>query len=222
VTEQELEELIADSPILYHMAERGSWASIRERGLQSTSALLDLYSVNGVERRKIEQEHRPSSIEVTADGLPRAVIRDQIPMSDAGLRRCLPTDLEPSDWYRILNSKAFFWLSEERLHKLTGARAYRDYEHDVLEVNTRSLIEAHRETIWLCPINSGCTKPMPRERDESVFARIPDYPYSYWHSKRRRGERVVELAVDYAVPDIRKHIRRVVIKKGRDVLSVIE
>ena len=222
MTEQELEELIADSPILYHMAERGSWASIRERGLQSTSALLDLYSVNGVERRKIEQEHRPSSIEVTADGLPRAVIRDQIPMSDAGLRRCLPTDLEPSDWYRILNSKAFFWLSEERLHKLTGARAYRDYEHDVLEVNTRSLIEAHRETIWLCPINSGCTKPMPRERDESVFARIPDYPYSYWRSKRRRGERVVELAVDYAVPDIRKHVRRVVIKKCRDVVSVIE
>ena len=220
--EKELEELISDCPTLYHMAERGSWASIMKRGLLSTSALLDLYSVNGAERRKIEQEHRPSSIEITAEGLPRAVIRDQIPMSDAGLQRCLPTHLKPSDWYRILNTKAFFWLSEARLHKLTGAKAYRNFEHDVLEINTRSLIEAHREKIWLCPINSGCTKPMPRYRDESVFARIPDYPYAYWRRKRKRGERVVELAVDYSVPDIRKHVRRVVVKKCRDVVSIIE
>lgn len=31
MTEKELEELISDSPTLYHMAERGSWTSIRDR-----------------------------------------------------------------------------------------------------------------------------------------------------------------------------------------------
>jgi hypothetical protein len=41
VTEEELEELIADCPTLYHMAQRGSWESVKVRGLLSTSALLD-------------------------------------------------------------------------------------------------------------------------------------------------------------------------------------
>ncbi|MEG6508184.1 hypothetical protein V6C03_04295 [Methyloligella sp. 2.7D] len=222
MTEEELEELIADCPTLYHMAERGSWASIKERGLLSTSALLDLYAVQEPLRSGIERQHRPCGVGLQASGLPRAVVRDQIPMSDAGLKRCLPGHLTPADWYGLLNAKAFFWLTEGRLHKLTGAKAYRDREHDVLEVDTRSLIEAHRDAIWLCPMNSGCTKPMPHPRDESTFARISDYPYEYWRGKRSKGERTVELAVDYSVPDIRDHVRRVVVKQGDVVVSVIE
>ena len=222
VTEAELEELIADCPTLYHMAERGSWKSIKRYGLLSTSALLDHYAVQPPKRTEIESQHRPESVEVTGNGLPRAVVRDQIPMSDEGLRRALPDRLSPADWYELLNAKAFFWPSEERLHKLTNARAYRDQEHDVLEVDTRSLIEAHRDAIWLCPINSGCTKPMPHPRDETIFARIPDYPYEHWRERRRRQERVVELAVDHSVQDIGDHVRRVVVKRGTEVLSVLE
>jgi len=222
VTVAELEELITNCPILYHMAERGSWESIKQYGLLSTSALLDHYAVQPPIRTEIESRHRPKSIEVTREGLPRAVVRDQIPMSDAGLKRALPDRISPMDWYELLNAKAFFWLSEERLHKLTNAKAYRDREHDVLEVDTRSLIDAHRDSIWFCPINSGCTKPMPHPRDETIFARIEEYPYAHWRERRSRRERVVELAVDHSVQDIRDHIRRVVVKRGTEVLSVIE
>jgi hypothetical protein len=222
VTDEELEELIADCPTLYHMAERGSWASIKERGLLSTSALLDHYAIQEPHRSVIERQHRPVGIELRANGLPTAVVRDQIPMSDSGLRRCLPARLQPSDWYELLNKKVFFWLTEARLHRLTAAKAYRDREHDVLELDTRSLVEAHRNAIWLCPINSGCTKPMPHPRDETVFARIPDYPYEHWRSKRAKGERVVELSVDYSVPDIHRHIRRVISKRGSEVIDIIE
>lgn len=222
MTEAELEELIINCPTLYHMAERGSWASIKQYGLLSTSALLDHYTVQPPRKTEIESRHRPRSVELTSAGLPRAVVRDQIPMSDEGLRRALPDRLSPKDWYELLNRKAFFWLSEERLHKLTTAKAYRDKEHDVLEVDTRSLIGAHSDSIWLCPINSGCTKPMPHPRDETIFARISDYPYAHWRERRSRRERVVELAVDHAVEDIRQHIRRVVVKRGAEVLSVLE
>lgn len=222
MTEDELEELVADCPTLFHMAERGSWQSIKAHGLLSTSALLDLHTVEPAKRVVIESRHRPSSVEVSGDGLPRAIVRDQIPMSDAGLERALPDRLTPKDWYELLNAKVFFWLSEARLHKLTGARAYRDKEHDVLEVDTRSLIDAHRNSIWLCPINSGCTKPFPHPRDEGIFSRIADYPYGYWKQRRARGDRVVELAVDHAVVDISNHVKRVVAKRGSDVLSVIE
>ncbi len=222
MTEAELEELITNCPILYHMAERGSWESIKQYGLLSTSALLDRYAIHPPIRTEIESRHRPKSVEVTRDGLPRAVVRDQIPMSDAGLKRALPDRISPAEWYELLNAKAFFWLSEERLHKLTNAKAYRDREHDILEVDTRSLIDAHRDSIWFCPINSGCTKPMPHPRDETIFARIEEYPYAYWRERRGRRERVVELAVEHSVEDIRDHVRRVVVKRGTEVLSVIE
>ena len=199
------------------MAERGSWDSIRERGLLSTSALLDLYGVTGAKRKAIESMRRPSSIPVEASGLPKAVVRDQIPMTDARLNQCLPAHITPTDWYELLNTKMFFWLTRDRLHRLTGGRTYRGKTHDVMEVDTRSLIEAHRDRIWLCPMNSGNTFPMPHPRDESTFLRIADYPYHLWRKKRPRGERVVELAVDHSVSDICQYVTRVVVIRGTAV-----
>jgi hypothetical protein len=222
VTDAELDELISNCPTLYHMAERGSWPAIERFGLLSTSALMDLYEIDGAQRAQIELAHRPKSVSIAADGLPGAVIRDQIPMSDSGLKRALPSRLQPSDWYALLNSKVFFWLSVERLHKLTQAGAYRNHEHDVLEVDTRLLVDAHRDKIWLCPINSGCTKPMPHPRDDGIFSRIPQYPYAHWRSRRGRTERAVELAIDYSIPDIARYVRRVVVKRGSEVMSIIE
>ncbi|GAA3693172.1 hypothetical protein GCM10022268_00150 [Sphingomonas cynarae] len=221
MTDAELDELVANCPKLYHMAERGSWPSIRQFGLLSTSALLDLYHIEEPDRERIERRHRPASVPIRSDGLPGAVVRDQIPMSDDGLRKALPERLKPSDWYSLLNSKVFFWLSRERLLKLTGAKTYRDAEHDVLEIDTQSLLDAYRERIWLCPINSGCTKPFPHPRDERAFLRVTDYPYAYWRERRRATERAVELAVDYAVSDIANHVTRVVVMRGSDELAVL-
>lgn len=214
MTGEELEELIADCPTLFHMAERGSWDSIRERGLLSTSALLDLYQVAGPARTAIESMRRPTSVALDTHGLPVAVVRDQIPMTDSDLHRCLPPHMTPKDWYELLNQKVFFWLTRDRLRRLTGAKAYRDTSHDVIEVDTRSMIEAHRENIWFCPMNSGCTKPIPHPRDEATFLRIAEYPYCHWRARRKRGERVVELAVDYSVPDLSQYVTRVVVMRG--------
>ena len=223
MTKAELNELIADCPVLYHMAEQGSWPSIQEHGLLSTSALLDKYSVSEPLRSQLEKQHRPESVTITAYGLPDAIIRDQKPMSDKGLKRCLPPHISPSQWYELLNGKVFFWLTEERVNRLLKGKEYRDRQHDILQVDTRSLIEAHREHICLCPMNSGCTKPFPHPRDEKTFAPIADYPYNHWRAKRRRGERVVELAVDYSVPDISKHSKKVFTMQGtKESAKVIE
>src|SRR6202030_2530970 len=119
-------------------------------------------------------------------------------------------------WYRLLNGKVFFWLTHARLLRLLNAGTYRSEEHDVLELETSPLVAAYKDNIWFCPMNSGCTKPFPHARGKGTFQRISDYPYAAWKTKRSRGERVVELAVDYAVPDIGKFVRRVVRMKGND------
>jgi hypothetical protein len=210
VNKAELAELVAQCPTLYHMAELGSWPSIERRGLLSTSALLDAYHVTGTARHSIEEERRGDSVVLKYGRLPPAVVRDQLPMTDAGLLRCLPSRITPSDWYKLLNRKTFFWLTKKRLIRLLSAGTYRDTAHDVLEVDTQGLLDSYFKKIWLCPMNSGCTKPMPHPRDEKTFLRIPDYPYSDWRSKRPGGERVVEFAIDHGVPDIRKYVKRVV------------
>lgn len=191
------------------MAEHGSWASIREHGLLSTSAILDLYGISGPRRMAIESMRRPTCVPIKAKGLPRAVVRDQIPMSDSKLRSCLLPPMTIKGWYELLNAKVFFWFTRDRVHKLSTAQPYQDRAHDVIEVNTRSLIQAHRDRIWLCPINSGSTLFNPSPRGESTFSRIRDYPYRHRRTNRRRSP--VELAVDYSVPDIARHVVRVVV-----------
>jgi hypothetical protein len=214
VNSNELKELISDCPRLYHMAESGAFTGIKKHGLLSTSALLDLYEVEGNQRTAIESEHRPTRVRIEKQGVGFAFVRDQIPMSDNGLIRALPTGITPSMWYELLNGKVFFWLSEVRLKRLLEAKAYRDTEHEVLVLDTRSVIERYFDIITLCPINSGCTKPMPHPRDFSIFSRINDYPYDLWRGRRKVGERVVELCVDHSLPKVDEHLVDAYVARG--------
>ncbi|MGO9135502.1 MAG: DUF7002 family protein [Methylovirgula sp.] len=221
MTSEELCELLRDCPTLYHMAERGSWRSIKTKGLLSTSALLDVHGIADTSRTEIEARRRSASVTLNRSDCDPVTIRDQLPMDDKGLERCLQDGITPEEWYRLLNSKVFFWLTRERLVRLLNAGTYRAQEHDVLEVDAKSLIDTHYDQICFCPINSGCTKPFPHPRGNSTFLCIDDYPYSHWKTKRKRGERVVELAIDYAVLDIAKHVMRAVRMKGSEELSVL-
>lgn len=190
-------------PRLYHMAQLGSWPSMQLHGLLSTSALLDLFEISGEGRERIESAHRSESVEIRHSLHGSAVIRDQKPMSDGGLNRALLDGLTPKQWYRELNSRVFFWLTEDRLSKLLNAKAYRCERHTVLTVDTKLLLCRHEQTTSLSPINSGCTKPFPHPRGKDTFLRITQYPFLEWRKKRSLEDSIVELAVDYSVPDLR-------------------
>ena len=209
MTEDELGELIRDCPTLFHMAEAGAWPSIRRHGLLSASALLDLYGVAGADRIALEAERRPERFALRAAGLEGVMIRDQKPMDDAGLARCLVGGMIPADWYRLLNGKVFFWLTRARLLRLMRARPYRGLPPDVLELDTAALVSAWRAAITLSPINSGATRPFGVPRGADTFLPITAYPYGAWRARRPRGERVVELVVERGVPDAARFVRRV-------------
>lgn len=197
----EPELLIETFPCLYHMADKDAWPSIQRHGLLSTTALLDLFEVNGTQRKALESAHRPECVTVHHPKHGAAVIRDQKPMDDKGLTRALK-GVTPKEWYEILNCRTFFWLTEDRLERLLAAGAYRHKYHCVLTVDTRALVGRHLDRVTLSPMNSGCTKPMPHPRGRDCFLPLCQYPYHTWSTKRRRKDAVVELAVDYSVPDV--------------------
>ena len=106
------------------------------------------------------------------------------------------------DWYRTLNGRVFFWLSEGRLDRLRNAPPYRYRQHDILVLSTERLLAAHVDRVELSGINSGAVHPGAKSsRGAGTFRRIPDYP---WVERRRidPSEPIVELTVPYAVPDI--------------------
>jgi hypothetical protein len=214
------EALIAQYPRIWHMAMDGSWPSIQVHGLLSTSALLDLYGYAGHKRLALEARRRPESVAISAEGLPGAIIRDQKPMSDSALKKCLLDGTSPEEWYRLLNSKTFFWLSQARLQRLLGARAYRNAPQVILTLNTASLVKVHAPNIMLCPINSGSTIFNPAKRGLNTFKTIADYPFDEWAKKRQRRDAVVELVVSTSVPDITDHViavHRVLEQKATEI-----
>ncbi|MEO6840263.1 MAG: hypothetical protein ABI192_05805 [Bradyrhizobium sp.] len=199
-------DLVKYFPRLWHMAEDGSFDSIRKHGLLSTSALLNLYGIEGDRRRALESQRRPQSVTVSKNGLPDATVRDQKPMTESALEKCLAADVTPEQWFEILNDRAFFWLSRDRLRGLLGARAYRGRPQTVLTVDTASLLGAHRDRIELSPLNSGATiyRPQPRGRD--TFLPVPSYPFDERRKTRAIDKSVVELVVRQGVPDIADHL----------------
>ncbi|MGV0035554.1 MAG: DUF7002 family protein [Candidatus Azotimanducaceae bacterium WSBS_2022_MAG_OTU7] len=204
------EKLVEVYPQLFHMAEVGSWGSIQADGLLSTSALLDLYGYTGNKRAAIECTHRPQSTTISTKGRPPAVIRDQKPMSDATVRKSLVDGTTPAEWYKILNSKTFFWASRQRLVKLLSARAYRDSQHDVLTLDTAGLVNAYQEKIVLSPMNSGATVPFCHPRTSDLFKTIQDYPFDEMKKKKGGDKKaVVEVCVEGGVPDISRFVTSV-------------
>jgi len=187
------------------MAEAGSWPSIQRHGLRSTTALLDLFDVHGPERDLVEARRRPESVPIHHRLYGTAWIRDNKPINETVLRRTLVGMTEP-EWYRTLNGRVFFWLSEHRLDRLRSAPPYRARAHDILVLSTEELLRAYADLVELSPINSGAVHPSADyPRGAGTFRRIPDYD---WKARRRvaPSEPIVELTVPYLVDDVARFL----------------
>ncbi len=192
------EELVRRHPLLYHMAEAGSWPSIKEHGLLSTTALLDLFKVDATDRHRMESEWRQNSKSITHPIHGTAVIRDQRPMPPSDLANNL-VNMTPGEWYEFLNRKTFFWADWNRLTNLLNAYAYRNRAHCVLTVDTEALLTRQGKRTSLCAINSGFVYHGGR-RGRETFKAIADFP---------SRNQVWELAVEYSVPDVADLVVRV-------------
>jgi len=193
------EQIIQHYPKIYHMAESGSWKSIKRFGLLSTSALLDLFEINGPKRFEIESKQRRKNVIIKHPDYGMAVIRDQKPLPESALKKFID-GMSTTEYYELLNHMTFFWARKERLERLLNARAYKNKTHTVLTVDTAKLLKRHQEEVWLAHINSGAFFGSGR-RGVQTFKRIKNYPFEEM-KKKKKEDAIVEIAIDYAVKDI--------------------
>lgn len=204
MSNQEL--LVQLYPRLYHMAHEGAWPSIERHGLLSTTALLDLFGVNGARREQLESSRRSKSEEINHPTHGRALLRDQIPLNETKLLKALQDDLTPPEWYRLLNRKVFFWGPESRLGILRSAREYGADRQTIIVVDAAQLLARHAHRVLLCHMNSGTTQPMAFPRGLRTFLPIEEYPVAERRKKYGIKSAVAEVTVDYAVPDLREFV----------------
>lgn len=202
------------------MAEENTWESIKKHGLLSTTALLDLYEINGSLRDQIENQHRSDSVKIENAIYGSATIRDQKPLRESVLKECL-TDLTPKEWYKTLNNRVFFWLTEKRLLTLLSARAYRRNVQCVLTINTKELLRRYSNSIKLSPINSGSTIYKPVKRGSNTFLPLSEYPFEERKKIRGQDNAIAELTVDYGIPDIAEFTISVKHIRGSEILETI-
>jgi hypothetical protein len=208
-------------PTLYHMAEDGTWPSIRQRGLLSTQAIVDVYQPDADVREQILSTVRRDKIKLTSAGLGEMTIRDQRPAKF--LKDCMNDGVSPQDYLDALNRRVFLWLCLSRLARLLNARLYRQSRHTVLHVDTAALVSAYPSRVQLAPYNTGSMHfPNAPRRGPDVFTDLADYPYELWLAKRgRSGEPVVELTISYAIPDVARFVTKVETWAGGKPIAVL-
>lgn len=199
------EELAFRHPRLYHVTEPGAWVSIQQKGLLSTTRLLDLFEVEAVQRALIETKRRPSSIPIEHPQQGRVIINDNVPLSESALAKCLDDGLTPVDWLRILNSRVFFWASKEGLDRMLNARLNRNRLREILVIDTLSLAKAHADKMELCPINSGATIRKAARRGLNTFTPLTLHSFDDWRKLRGQRDQILEVTVRDHVRDIAQH-----------------
>jgi len=211
VTADVLDQFVLLYPSLFHMAEAGSWRSVREHGLLSTTALLDLFEIDGPKRREIETQWRPTGVPIHHPIHETAVIRDQWPMPPEHLAKGLD-GVSPQQWYEFLNRRTFLWLSEQRLMRMLNASPYRDAAHDVLTLDTRAFVDEYVDRIMVCQINSGFAMPM--------FGKVTPRSFETFQTIEQRAAAgrlggLAELTVEYAAPDAWRFVTSVESWRGK-------
>ena len=221
MNKENLEAFFENCPNLYHMAQPGSWPLIAQIGLLTTNQLLEKFEISDEKKSLLTSQRRPASVPIKHEKFGEAVVRDQIPLLDTDLESCLLDGLTPLDWHKLLNERVFFWTSEERLYRLTGAGAYRNMEHDVLTLDSRSLFSKFNSRIELSPMNSGCTRPWKHKRGKDTFLPINMYDYDGWRKKRKKNDVIAEVTVIGGVSPILPYVKEVRRMKRNETLQVL-
>ena len=138
---------------------------------------------------------------------------DNSPLSEKALANCL-VGMTVSQWLSLLNRKVFFWTEENYAQRLAFSVNNKQKDKAILVFDTKGLAEAHFDTLRLCPLNAGATRPNPSLggiaslRGTKTFSLAKEHSYEEWRRLRgaKRPDKIKEITIEYAVPDAQQYV----------------
>jgi hypothetical protein len=107
-------------PHLYHVTFATNLPGIRRHGLLGTRDLAALFALTPDEHLAVFSRRR------CIQSLHGIDIRDQGPMHESKMKSCL-VGISIPDWLDLINSRIFFFLSEDKARAFTAR--YADYQN---------------------------------------------------------------------------------------------
>lgn len=192
-------DLIEYYPCLYHVTATENWDLIRQRGILSASALMELFEVDGDRRERLTRQRRSESEVLEHAEHGRAIVRDNKCLTEPRLKGCLEDGLKPADWHAILDRRVFFWATCERLGSFL--KPYSNSDQLIIVVPTELLVKNHLDRIEVSTINSGAIRFNHHIRGLSTFVALSDFDFDAERKRLHKSRRkvVAEVTVIDAV-----------------------
>jgi hypothetical protein len=186
-------EFVRRHPRLFHLAHADAWPSLKEHGLLSTTSLVRRSSLE--DKEGFLGTRREEQVPLEVPDFASVVIRDQGPLNLAKLETALTGGMTSEEWIRMLNAMVFLFPDEATLTTLRAV--YSTEPVVVLELNTRSLVDAYGSLVRLSSINTGATVYVAAGRGRETFRGIKQFEST---------KKVKEVAVLDGVPDLARHV----------------
>jgi hypothetical protein len=200
------EEFSEKHPHLFHITRKQVLPSILKHGLLPASGLLRLCDLPEADCVAIETTRRAQSLEIHHEQHGTIVLTDNKPLSTTALAKCLDDGLLPEDWMKLLNGRVFFWADQDNLEGHLKACRSDGVERVVLVIDSLEFTRALLSRVELAAINTGSTIRSPARRGLDTFTPMARYGYRDWQKLRGHRDRLKEVCVVGAIPDMKKYI----------------
>ena len=175
----DLQKFIERMPFLYHLTSSENIEFIlSEKKLYSALRLVEL-SNNPMNMELINQKRNDHAKIII--GEQTISVRDQRPISEKNLIKCLTNGWSCSDFYRHLNQRVFFWPTISRLER--HFNRYASESPVIIQVSTKETLE-NNPHVKFCRLNSGATRSnshlggKPPERGANTFLAANEYLFN--------------------------------------------
>lgn len=175
----DLDLLAQNRPFLYHLTARMNVASIiNSRCLFSASLLLE--HSDEPEPKSFLRARRPQHVIIKIKG-ESIQIRDQRPLSEKALSKCLDPDSKPADYYELLNNRVFLWPTIQRLQR--HYQRYKDEKPVLFRFSTHQILSLNPR-VEFSRLNSGATRAnsylggVPPRRGRGTFCVAQKFAYT--------------------------------------------
>lgn len=172
----DIKKFIAERPFLYHLtSQENAKRIITQKKLYSTNKLIDLSGNPDYQRVKRERRIGHKEIIINKESY---FLRDQRPISELALSKCLTHNWKVEDFLAYLNNRVFMWPTLDRLW-----RHYDRYAAErpiIFRFSTNQIIELNNHAMF-CRLNSGATRAnsylggKAPERGPNTFLLAKDY-----------------------------------------------